>query len=119
MAVAVAAVAESVSSSQGTSRAYDCCVGEIVIVVRSDSYLEETLDMEVVVAGSGTAEQSDSLAGEHVQVVIVLALAWADGSSQDGIGISLRGHCGRFSAVESQKDADATWDLLLFASLLW
>lgn len=113
--MAVAAVAEAVSSS----RVYGCCVGEIAIVVRLDSYLEETLDMEVAVAGSGTAEQNDSLVDEHAQIVIVLALAWAGESSHDEIGFSLRGHCGRFSAVESRKDADATWDLLFLASLLW
>lgn len=123
--VVVAVEAEAVSlllpspSSHMSGRVYyGCCVAMIVIVLRSDSYLQQTRDMEVALVpglGSGTARQNDSLVvGEHAQPEIGVLLprgggalaraARPRGESQDEI--SLRGgHCGHFSAAESQNAA--------------
>jgi len=97
------------------SHDYGCCVAVIVIVLRSDNYVQERRDMEVEVAlGSGTARQNDSLVvpSEHVQVVlqprgaraaVAAAAVVAARESQDD-EISLReGRCGRFLAVDSRN----------------
>jgi len=122
--VVVAVEAEAVllllpPSSHMSGRVYyGCCVAVIVIVLRSDSYLQQTRDMEVALVpglGSGTARQNDSLViGEPAQPEIGVllprrggALARAArplGESQDEI--SLRGgHCGHFLAAESRNAA--------------
>jgi hypothetical protein len=119
---AVAEVAEAVlhPSRMSGPRAYGCCVAVIVSVLRLDSYLQQTRDMEVVLGCLGTVRRNDSLVGEHAAQVVLPQGARAR-ESQDDVTFSLRwGRCGRFLSVDSRNAIwEWEWELFVVSLLLW